>query len=112
MADALSYQHRDCDAAIQADNLAGACPGCGGPVRLSEAEARAKREALILARHRLHVHLQTVADTVARGNIALARMILDDDAMSDLDDIEQLLVALEGSELPGESLPGLRETGE
>jgi Zn finger protein HypA/HybF involved in hydrogenase expression len=25
------YRHRDCDAAIQADNLAGACPGCGGP---------------------------------------------------------------------------------
>ncbi len=31
MTDALSYQHRDCDAAIKADNLDGACPGCGGP---------------------------------------------------------------------------------
>lgn len=112
MADALSYQHRDCDAAIQADNLAGACPGCGGPVRLTEAEARAKRGALDLARQRLKVHLQKVAEMAGRGNIALARMILDDDAMSDLDDIEQLLVALEGSELPAESRPRLRETGE
>lgn len=104
MADALSYQHRDCDAAIQADNLAGACPGCGGPLRLTEAEARAKAEALTLARQRLQVHLQKAAEVAGRGNIALARMILDDDAMSDLDDIEQLQDALEASghaEVPG-----------
>jgi len=32
------YQHSDCDAAILAGNLAGACPGCGGPERLTLAE--------------------------------------------------------------------------
>jgi hypothetical protein len=35
MTDSLSYRHRECDAAIQAGNLAGACPGCGGPERLT-----------------------------------------------------------------------------
>ena len=35
MTETPTYQHRDCDAAVVAGDLAGACPGCGGPPRLT-----------------------------------------------------------------------------
>lgn len=38
MAEAPTYRHCDCDAAILAGNLARACPGCGGPPRLTLGE--------------------------------------------------------------------------
>ncbi len=57
--------------------------------------ALATAEALILARQRLRMHLRKVAELAGRGNIPAARMIADDDVISDLDDIQHLLDLLD-----------------
>jgi 16S rRNA U1498 N3-methylase RsmE len=52
-------------------------------------EARAKAEALILARQRLRAHVNHACEQAGRGNIPAARFKLDD-AMSELDEIGRL----------------------
>jgi hypothetical protein len=69
--------------------------------------ALARAEVLILARQRLWVHLQKVAELAGRGNIPAARVIADDDVKSDLDDIEGLQSELEAADAQAAELPAI-----